>query len=197
MIGNGTLKRSAGPWRPHWCALLGTVVRDGVVVATLWAVALYAGWPWLLMLALLAFAPSLLAGVRWCCRRVYLTPTELVMQSGVVNTCAVSFPFREIDMFEARQTLAGKLFDYGDLAVCAGPNAQGIERLHPFGSFMTAYQARWRAAAGWPEADRRWRPAPPFAPLPEPRPREPRREEDRVVNGRVRRLEGRSANERR
>ncbi|MFQ5859641.1 MAG: hypothetical protein ACE5LU_28930, partial [Anaerolineae bacterium] len=159
---------------------------------------LYFDWPWLALLAPLGLIPTLMAYIRWQRRRVFMTPADLIVESGIVTTQAVSFPIHDIDTIEARRTLPGKVFDYGDVAVFSGPQTQVFEKLHPFSRFMTAYQARRQFAAGWPEPDGRFLPAPSHGLLPGPMPDEPWREPvgarsgDRpqrgVIDGRYRRL---------
>lgn len=193
-IGNGAgvSMTSTGPWRQHWSVLIGTFARGLVVAVTVCGMALYFDWPWLALLAPLGLIPTLMAYFRWQRRCLFLIPTDLVVESGVVTTQAVSFPIRDIDMIEARKTLFGKMFDYGDVAIYSGPQAQVFEKLYPFNSFMAAYQARRQFAAGWPELDGRWLPSPPRGRLPGPPPREPRRERTPVIEGRYRRLDYRA-----
>lgn len=174
-IGNGAgvSVTSAGPWRQHWSVLAGTFARGLVAAVTVCGMALYFDWPWLALLAPLGLIPTLMAYIRWQRRRVFMTPADLIVESGIVTTQAVSFPIHDIDMIEARKTLPGKVFDYGDVAVFSGPQAQVFEKLHPFNSFMAAYQARRQLAAGWPEPDGRFLPAPSHGLLPGPTPDEP------------------------
>lgn len=191
-FGNGAgvaLRTTAGPWRQHWSVLTGTFIQGLVLVSIIGGAALYAERLWLALLAPVALIPSLLAYARWQRRRLFLTPTELIIESGVATTRAVSFPLHDIDVMEARQTLLGKVFDYGDIAIFSGLQAQDFQKLHPFSRFMAVYQVCRRASAGWPEPDRRWLPPPAFAPLPGPRPREPQRAREHAIDTRYRRPE--------
>ena len=162
-----------------------------MIVSTMWSVALYGEWPWLSMLAPLGFTPSLLAYVRWQRRCLFLTLTDIIIEWGVATTQAVSFPIRDIDMIEARKTLAGKALDYGDIAIFSGPNVQTFEKLHPFTSFMATYQAYRQFLSGWSEPVSRSLPAPSGNRLLGPSWGEPRRERPPAIDAQYRRLEHR------
>lgn len=105
------------------------------------------------------------------------------VRSGVVITHAASFPIWEIDLLEARQSLPGRMFDYGDITILAGPSRQTFGKLHPFGNFMSTYGAYRRMLTRWAGPDGRFLPRPAQGRLPQPPGYEPGRERDGVVDG--------------
>lgn len=143
MARNGRdLWTDAGPWRQHRIVLLGPALSSLLVVAAILLVATWAGSPWPVRITLAApgLAPFLYAYLQWRQRRLFLPPTEIRIESGVVTVRSARFPLRDVDVLQTRQSLLGKMFDYGDVTIFTGPNAETFERLHSFDRFVAAYQ---------------------------------------------------------
>jgi len=191
-IGNGTGRATgAAPWRQHWSVLIPTVATNLAIVFVALIAALYAAWTWpaTLILAVLCLIPSLVVYARWQRHRLFITATDIIIESSLLTTQSVSFPIRDIDMLEARKPLFGKVFNYGDITIFSGPNTQAFKKLHPFDSFMAAYHARRELQVPWLTPAGRPLSLPADGRLLGPPQEEPQRQRGPVIEGRYRRLD--------
>jgi len=177
-----------GLWRQHWGVLIAPVLGGVLTMSIVWGMALLTKTPWLAPFALLGLVLPLSAYLKWLRRCLYLTPTDVVIVSGVLYNRSISFPIRDIDVFEVRQGMLGKLFDYGDLIIASGLNAQTFEKLHPLHRFSECYHRLRPQVPYWHEAGLRLLPPPGEAFL-EPEWRAPwEGQRDKVVEAPYRRL---------
>jgi len=132
--------------RRHWLVPLRDIARGSGMMAVIGVLIIVAPGLFLVQLVLLLSALAHTAWIGWCVlkwriERIAVTDTRLIRVSGIITTTVDTVPLSEITDMSFRQSIPGRILDYGEIQIETAGQKRAIELL----SFVPAPSTVYRA----------------------------------------------------
>ena len=128
--------------RQHWIRILGSCLFNGILIALLWGAAIFCAVakgepfeqinailvPVLGGLSLIPVIRLLLGWLHWWMDIYVVTNRRIIQIKGIVNKNTIDSSLEKINDLVLKQTILGRIFDYGDIEVLTGSEV-GVNNL--------------------------------------------------------------------
>jgi uncharacterized membrane protein YdbT with pleckstrin-like domain len=131
--------------RQHWISLAGSILRNGLAMVVLIALAIWSGGQTqggasatllsrvALLLALVPLGLALKDTAFWYVKRYVVTTRRVIEIEGLISRTVRDSNLDKVNDLVLRQSLGGRMLDYGDIEILTGSDA-GVNKLERLAS---------------------------------------------------------------